>query len=69
MNTRRRFLIHAPLGILSRQAAATFNPPRRVPHGVPLIGRLFEAGVVGRVDLALEKAFAVAGENPPGFWV
>jgi hypothetical protein len=66
MNTRRQFLIHAPLGILSRQAAATFNPPRRVPHGVPLIGRLFEDGVVG-VDFALEKAFAVTGENPPRF--
>jgi Asp-tRNA(Asn)/Glu-tRNA(Gln) amidotransferase A subunit family amidase len=45
----------------------TFNPPRRVPHGVTLIGRLFEEGTLGRVGLALEKIFGVAGERPPGF--
>ena len=45
----------------------TFNPPRRVPHGITLVGRLFEDGVVGRVGIALEKAFGVAAENPPGF--
>jgi Asp-tRNA(Asn)/Glu-tRNA(Gln) amidotransferase A subunit family amidase len=44
-----------------------FNPPRRVPHGVTLIGRLFEEGTLGQAGLALEKAFAVAGERPPGF--
>jgi Asp-tRNA(Asn)/Glu-tRNA(Gln) amidotransferase A subunit family amidase len=45
----------------------TFNPPRRVPHGVTLIGRLFEEGTLGRAGLALEKIFGVAGERPPGF--
>jgi Asp-tRNA(Asn)/Glu-tRNA(Gln) amidotransferase A subunit family amidase len=45
----------------------TFNPPRRVPHGVTLIGRLFEEGTLGRAGLALERAFAVAAERPPGF--
>jgi Asp-tRNA(Asn)/Glu-tRNA(Gln) amidotransferase A subunit family amidase len=45
----------------------TFNPPRRVPHGVPLIGRLFDEGTVASAALALEKAFAVTGERPPGF--
>ena len=45
----------------------TFAPPRRVPHGVTLIGRLFEEGTLGRVGLALERAFGVAGERPPGF--
>jgi Asp-tRNA(Asn)/Glu-tRNA(Gln) amidotransferase A subunit family amidase len=44
-----------------------FNPPRRVPHGVTLIGRLFGEGTLAQAGLALEKAFAVAGERPPGF--
>ena len=44
-----------------------FNPPRRVPHGVTLIGRLFEEGTLGRAGLALERAFKVADERPKGF--
>jgi Asp-tRNA(Asn)/Glu-tRNA(Gln) amidotransferase A subunit family amidase len=44
-----------------------FNPPRRVPHGVTLIGRLFDEGTIGRVGLALERALGVAAEKPPGF--
>ena len=44
-----------------------FSPPRRVPHGVTLIGRLFEEGTVGRAGLALENAFGVVSERPPGF--
>jgi Asp-tRNA(Asn)/Glu-tRNA(Gln) amidotransferase A subunit family amidase len=44
-----------------------FSPPRRVPHGVTLIGRLFDEGTVGRAGLALERAFGVAGQRPPGF--
>jgi Asp-tRNA(Asn)/Glu-tRNA(Gln) amidotransferase A subunit family amidase len=44
-----------------------FNPPRRVPHGVTLIGRLFDEGTIGRVGLALEREFGVAGERPAGF--
>ncbi len=44
-----------------------FSPPRRVPHGVTLIGRLFDEGTLGRVGLALERAFAVVSENPKGF--
>ena len=46
---------------------AKFSTPRRVPHGVTLIGRLFDEGTVAQAGLALEKAFAVAGERPPGF--
>jgi Asp-tRNA(Asn)/Glu-tRNA(Gln) amidotransferase A subunit family amidase len=38
-----------------------------VPHGVTLLGRLFEEGTVARAGLALEHALAVAGERPPGF--
>ena len=44
-----------------------FSPPRRVPHGVTLIGRLFDEGTLGRAGLALERSFGVAGERPPGF--
>jgi Asp-tRNA(Asn)/Glu-tRNA(Gln) amidotransferase A subunit family amidase len=44
-----------------------FSPPRRVPHGVTLLGRLFEEGMVGRAGIALEREFNVAGERPPGF--
>jgi Asp-tRNA(Asn)/Glu-tRNA(Gln) amidotransferase A subunit family amidase len=44
-----------------------FSPPRRVPHGVTLIGRLFDEGTVLQAGIALEAAFAVAQEHPPGF--
>jgi Asp-tRNA(Asn)/Glu-tRNA(Gln) amidotransferase A subunit family amidase len=45
----------------------TFATPRRVPHGVTLIGRLFDEGTLGAAGVALERAFAVTGERPPGF--
>ncbi len=44
-----------------------FSPARRVPHGVTLIGRLFEEGTLGRAGLALERSFSVVNEHPPGF--
>jgi len=44
-----------------------FNPPRRVPHGITILGRLFCDGLVGRVGMALEREFGVAGERPAGF--
>jgi Asp-tRNA(Asn)/Glu-tRNA(Gln) amidotransferase A subunit family amidase len=44
-----------------------FSPPRTVPHGVTLIGRLFEEGTIGSAGIALEHAFSVASERPPGF--
>ena len=44
-----------------------FSPKRRVPHGVTLIGRLFDEGTIGRAGIALEKAFGVRGERPAGF--
>ena len=44
-----------------------FSPPRRVPHGVTLIGRLFDEGSLGRAGLALERIFGVSGERPAGF--
>jgi len=44
-----------------------FASPKRVPHGVTLIGRLFEEGTLCAAGIALERAFAVAGERPPLF--
>ena len=44
-----------------------FSPLRRVPHGVTLIGRLFDEGTLGRAGLALERTFGVVHERPPGF--
>jgi Asp-tRNA(Asn)/Glu-tRNA(Gln) amidotransferase A subunit family amidase len=44
-----------------------FSPPRRVPHGVTLIGRLFDEGTLAQACMALESAFGVAGERAPGF--
>jgi Asp-tRNA(Asn)/Glu-tRNA(Gln) amidotransferase A subunit family amidase len=44
----------------------TFNPPRRVPHGITLVGRLFDEGVLGQVGMALEREFAVTAERPVG---
>src|SRR5580658_627087 len=44
-----------------------FSPPRRVPHGVTLIGRLFDEGTVARAGLAFERELNVVGERPPGF--
>ncbi len=44
-----------------------FNPPRRVPHGVTLVGRLFDEGTLCGAGVALESAFHVADERPAGF--
>ena len=44
-----------------------FSPPRRVPHGVTLIGQLFDEGTMGSAGMALERIFRVAEERPPGF--
>jgi Asp-tRNA(Asn)/Glu-tRNA(Gln) amidotransferase A subunit family amidase len=44
-----------------------FSPPRRVPHGITLIGRLFDEGTLAQAGMALDAAFNVAGEHPTGF--
>jgi Asp-tRNA(Asn)/Glu-tRNA(Gln) amidotransferase A subunit family amidase len=44
-----------------------FSPSRRVPHGISLIGRMFDEGTIGTAGIAFERAFRVAGERPPGF--
>ena len=43
------------------------SPPRRVPHGVTLIGRLFDEGTLGSAGLALERIFGVTEQRPSGF--
>jgi Asp-tRNA(Asn)/Glu-tRNA(Gln) amidotransferase A subunit family amidase len=50
-----------------KHALPTFNPARRVPHGVTLIGRLFDEGTIARVGLAMEQSLNVVDEVPPGF--
>jgi len=45
----------------------TFTAPRRVPHGVTLIGRLFDEGTLGSAGIALERAFGVASQRPANF--
>lgn len=49
------------------QPLPRFSPERRVPHGVTLLGRLFEEGTLGRAGIALEHAFGVVDERPAGF--
>jgi Asp-tRNA(Asn)/Glu-tRNA(Gln) amidotransferase A subunit family amidase len=44
-----------------------FSPPRRVPHGVTLVGRLFEEGTLAEGGMALERAFGVRERRPAGF--
>jgi Asp-tRNA(Asn)/Glu-tRNA(Gln) amidotransferase A subunit family amidase len=44
-----------------------FNPPRRVPHGISLVGHLFEEGTIVQAGMAMEAAFGVAADRPSGF--
>jgi Asp-tRNA(Asn)/Glu-tRNA(Gln) amidotransferase A subunit family amidase len=44
-----------------------FAAPRRVPHGITLVGKLFEEGTVAEVGMTLERAFDVAAVRPAGF--
>jgi Asp-tRNA(Asn)/Glu-tRNA(Gln) amidotransferase A subunit family amidase len=50
-----------------RHPLPKFSPSRRVPHGVTLIGRLFEEGTLGQIGIVLEREFHVANERPPSF--
>jgi Asp-tRNA(Asn)/Glu-tRNA(Gln) amidotransferase A subunit family amidase len=44
-----------------------FATPRRVPHGVSLVGRLFDEGTIVEAGMAMEGTFGVAGARPKGF--
>ena len=45
-----------------------FSPPRRVPHGITLIGRLFEEGTLCEAGMALERNIQRGQrQRPPGF--
>jgi Asp-tRNA(Asn)/Glu-tRNA(Gln) amidotransferase A subunit family amidase len=50
-----------------RNPPPRFDPPRRVPHGVTFVGRLFDEGTLARAGLAMERAMGVSGARPPGF--
>jgi hypothetical protein len=49
------------------QPLPKFAPPRRVPHGVTLIGRLFDEVTVARVGLALERNLGGSGRKASRF--
>ena len=51
----------------ARSPLPKFSTPRRVPHGVTLIGKLFDEATIVRVGLAMERAAGVAKERPQGF--
>jgi len=50
-----------------RSPLPEFPAPRRVPHGVTLLGRLFDEGTIGRVGIALERETGAWAERPTGF--
>ncbi len=50
-----------------RKPLPVFHPPRRVPYGVSLVGRLFDEGTMVQAGIALEKAFGVGRARPAGF--
>jgi Asp-tRNA(Asn)/Glu-tRNA(Gln) amidotransferase A subunit family amidase len=41
--------------------------PARVPHGVTLVGHLFDEATLTQAGMALETAFGVVAERPKGF--
>ncbi len=43
------------------------SPPRRVPHGITLIGKLFEEGTIVRAGMALERHLGLADRRPAGY--
>jgi len=51
------------LGARSGEFAAKVRP---VAHGITILGRLFDDGLVGQVGLAPEREFGVIGESPAG---
>ncbi len=53
----------------SEYAARKLSRPHPVPHGVTLIGRLFEEGTLVRAGMALEAHFKLTAQHPPGFGV
>jgi Asp-tRNA(Asn)/Glu-tRNA(Gln) amidotransferase A subunit family amidase len=44
-----------------------FSPPRRVPYGVTLVGRLYDEATLCRAGAALEAELKVKDERPKGF--
>ncbi len=46
---------------------AKFSSSRSVPHGVSLVGKLFDEGTIVTAGMALEQSFGVQARRPPGF--
>ena len=44
-----------------------FSAAPGVPHGITLLGKLFDEGTLGAAAIALERAFNVSAERPSGF--
>ena len=51
----------------SKRPLAKFNPPRHVPYGVTLVGRLFDEGTIAEAGMAMERSFGVRAQRPSGF--
>ncbi len=50
-----------------RPPTVKYSKPRRVPHGITLLGRLYDEGTIVRVGVALERTLDIARQRPPGF--
>jgi hypothetical protein len=54
------------LGACSREPAAEVQPAAAVPHGITIVGRLFDDGRVGQVGVAHSNG-RLASSGQPGF--
>jgi len=62
LTLRAGFIESPPRGLFGQ---AIDGPPRRVPHGITLYGRLMGEASLVRIGRALEHALGVARERPP----
>ena len=55
------------LGAESCESASEVQPALRVPHGITIVGWLFDDGLIGRVGVALSGAFKRCWRVTAGF--
>ena len=70
LTLRAGFVEHWSRGMTPKSDDADMRPDvggrtQRVPHGVTLVGRLFDEGTLCTIGMALEAEFGVGGERPP----
>ena len=70
LTLRAGFVEHWSRGMTPASDDADMRPDvggraHRVPHGVTLVGRLFDEGTLCTIGMALEAEFGVGGERPP----